>query len=163
MSKKALVVIDVQKYYTNEHTAGLAQKIADHLKNGSYDFVLFAKFVNHKKSHVYLRFGWQKMFASPEIDICDELLPFVKANTVFEKDTYSVFKSEQFTKFLTEHGIDELIFCGVDTDACVLASAYEAFDLGFKVSVLNDLTASHRGQQFREYGLAIINRNIQKP
>ena len=37
MPKKALLVIDVQNYYINEHTKDIPQKIAEHIKTNKYD------------------------------------------------------------------------------------------------------------------------------
>jgi nicotinamidase-related amidase len=90
------------------------------------------------------------------------LLQFIQADTVFKKDTYSAFKSKQFRDFLKKNSITELTLCGLDTDACILATAYEGFDLGYTIHVLDKLTASHSGEDYEKFGLSIINKNLQK-
>ncbi|HCR80872.1 MAG TPA: hypothetical protein DIV47_00085 [Candidatus Pacebacteria bacterium] len=50
--------------------------------------------------------------------------------------------------------------CGIDTDACVLASAYEAFDLGYEVKVLKDLSRGHDGQEYVAAARKLIDINI---
>ena len=161
MTKKALLIIDVQNYYINDHTKDVPKKIENYIKNSTFDFILFAKFVNHPDSNVWKTFNWKEMRSSPDTDICKNLLPYTKKDTVFKKSTYSIFKSPKFLEFITKHGIIDFTLCGLDTDACVLASAYEAFDSGYKVAINNKLTASHRGESFTKCGLNIINNNIQ--
>lgn len=161
MIKKALLVIDVQKYYVNKHTKHIPSKIVEYIKRNDFNHILFSKFVNHEKSNLFKTFGWDKMQNSPDTDICDELKEYIKTNNVFQKDTYSVFKSKSFIKHLEKNNITNLSLCGLDTDACILATAYEGFDLGYKMNVLDDLTASHCGGFFRDSGLKIINKNIQ--
>jgi len=162
MSKNALLVIDVQKYYINEHTKNIPRKIEDFIKQNNFDFILFTKFVNHKNSNMYKVFNWSKMMSSLDTDICDNLIQFVQKDKVFQKDTYSVFKTEQFRDFLKNNNIGELTLCGLDADACILATAYDGFDLGYKIHVLDELTGCHVGEEFRKYGLEIINKNLQK-
>ncbi len=161
MSKKALLIIDVQKYHINEHTKHIPSKIVDYIKRNNFDFILFAKFVNHENANVYKNFGWKKMCTPPDTDICDEFKEYIKTDNVFQKDTYSTFKSKSFLSYLKNNNVTELSLCGFDTDACILATAYEGFDLGYKINVIDDLTASHSGELFRDSGLNIINKNIQ--
>jgi nicotinamidase-related amidase len=161
MSKNALVVIDVQKYYINEHTRDLPQKIADYIPSHPYDFVLFSKFVNHRGSNMYKTFRWEKMMTPDQTDICDNLLQFVNGQNLFQKDTYSLFKAKGFLEFLETNHITDLTLCGLDADACILATAYEGFDLGYTIHVLDDLVGCHVGNSYRDFGLNIIKKNIQ--
>ena len=159
--KSALLIIDVQKYYLNEFTKDIPAKLVSYIEKSDFDFIIFSKFVNHENSNVARVFGWKKMQGPPETDICDELRKYAKENNVFEKDTYSLFQSESFRKYLEENNISNLFICGFDTDACVLATSYEGFDRGFRVEVVEDLTVSSIGQQYRGSGLMIIKRRIQ--
>jgi len=161
MTKKALIIIDVQKYYINENTKQIPSKILKYIKSSNFDFILFTKFVNNKNTNMYKTFKWRKMFSQPDIDICEEFLNYISDTNVFQKDTYSAFKSKLFKMFLEENYISKLFLCGFDTDACILATAYEGFDLGYKIKIINELTASHSGAVFRNSGLNIINKNIQ--
>lgn len=160
-NKKALVVIDVQNYYLNDYTKELPRKISQYIKDNVFDYVLFTKFINNEKSSLYQKLGWKKMMSSPDIDICQELIPFIKDDNIFEKNTYSIFKSKAFVYFLKENNINELHFCGLDTDACILASLYEGFDLGYNIKVIDNLNLSHSGEIFHEAGSKIINKNLQ--
>ena len=158
--KTALVVIDVQNYFVNEKTKELPAKIATYIRNNKFDFVLFTQFINRKGSNFFKLLNWRKSTSSPEIDIHSTLVPFVTKNNLFKKYTYSIFKSKDFTEFLNKNRISKVYLCGIDSDSCVLASAFDAFDLDYEVKVLTDLSMSHSGDH--SAALRIINRNIQK-
>jgi nicotinamidase-related amidase len=162
MFKRALLVIDVQKYYINEFTKEIPFLIEKYIKQNSIDYILFSKFINHENSNMFKVFKWGKMMTPDHTDICDNLMQFVNSENVFQKDTYSVFKSEKFRDFLTKNNIGDLTLCGLDADACILATAYEGFDLGYEIQVIDELTGCHVGEEFRKHGLAIINKNLQK-
>ena len=81
-------------------------------------------------------------------------------NHIFEKSTYSIFKSKQFVDFLSQNKISKLFFCGLDLDACVLASVFEAFDLGFDFEILLDLTGSSAKIDTDNSAKQIIERNL---
>ena len=162
--KTALVVVDVQNYFINEHTADIAKKIKRFISEHGqdFDFILFTKFVNKEdSSHVKL-LNWRKCFSSPDTDISPELSKFVDDNNVFVKSGYSEFKSEEFCNFLKTNNIEKLFLCGIDTDACILATAFDAFDLGYEVEVLEDLCGSHSGKDFHDYAMRIMKKSILK-
>ncbi len=161
--KSALIVIDVQNFFMNEHTVRVPLLIARHLKDSSYDAIAFTRFINSESSSFYKIFGWTKCMDSPYTDLCDELKPWVKPNNVFTKGGFSAFKSPKLLAYLYSNGIQEVVLCGTDTEACVLASALEAFELGFHVRVLHELCGSTNGREYDRYGRAILQRNLETP
>lgn len=160
--KTALIVIDVQNYFMNAYTSNLPKKIAAHLEANIYDAVAFTQFINSPGSPFQKIFGWKKCTGSPEIDICDEMKSWLRNDNVFSKNGFSAFKSAKLLAFLYQHGIQEVHLCGTDTEACVLASAFDAFEAGFRVRVLYDVCASGNGREFHRYGRAILERNLEK-
>src|SRR3989338_4626505 len=112
--KKALVVVDVQKYFLNEKTSDIPKKIATYIRESDFDFILFSKFVNKKRSNWFRTLGWEKMTGPPDTDIHETLKEFADKNNVFEKTSYSVFKAQGFEKFLNKNDIEELYICGID-------------------------------------------------
>jgi nicotinamidase/pyrazinamidase len=59
-------------------------------------------------------------------------------------DSYSGFKDDggsktEMDQLLREHGIEELIIFGIATDYCVKATALDAADCGYKVTVIEAL------------------------
>lgn len=162
--KTALIVIDVQNYFINKHTMHIPQKISDYISKHEkdFDFVLFTKFVNKIDSNYVKLLNWKKCFSSPDTDISEELSKFIDEKNVFVKTAYSAFKSREFSDFLRKNKIKRIFICGIDTDACILATAFETFDLGYDVKILKNLCASHSGKNFHEYALKLMRKNIFK-
>ncbi len=160
--KTALIVIDVQKYFVNEETKNLPQRIGNFIEKSSFDYVLFTQLINSKDSNFVRLLNWNKCFKSPDIDIHPLLLRFITKGNLFQKTSFSIFKSRKLTEFLKKHNITKLLLCGIDTESCILASAFDAFDQGYDVRVLEDLSFSHSGRDFHDAAIKILNKNIQK-
>ncbi len=160
--KNALIVIDMQNYFVREFTKNLPKKIAKLIGQNKYDYVLFTQLINNPKTNYVKLLNWRKVMNSPEIDIHQDLARFVNDRNLFTKQTYSIFKNKKFVKFLTKNKITDLYLCGIAIDACVLATAFDAFDLGYKVKILKGYTSSHGGRKFVSAATSIIDRNIQK-
>ena len=161
-NKNALIVIDVQNYFVNEHTKNIPSRIASFIQKNKFDFIVFTKFVNHKNSNFFKLLNWKKCLRSPDTDIHPILEKFVNKSNVFEKAYYSVFKSNKLVKFLKKNNINNIFLCGIDIDACVLASAFDGFDSGYKIHILKDLSLSHSGKKLDTAALKIIKKNLGK-
>jgi nicotinamidase-related amidase len=61
---------------------------------------------------------------------------------VFTKTTNSAFKNADFHAAIAAFGIRELVIAGIATDACVTATAREAKDLGYHVTLIGDASAT---------------------
>lgn len=159
----ALVVIDVQNHFAVEKAAVLPKKIVQHIKKSPYDHVLFTLYRNDPSSNFHKILKYKVATESPAIDIHPLLAPFSNKDNTFEKLTYSAFKIQQFKKFLEDNAITDLYLCGINIDGCVLATAYEAFDLGYNVKILEDLSsvASFR-QDYEDSAKTIIARNLKR-
>src|SRR5262245_49787181 len=73
--------------------------------------------------------------------VVDALAPMPK-DIVVDKPAYSAFEATDLEARLRERGITTLVVCGVVTYACVLATAFAAFDKGFDVLLAKDATGS---------------------
>jgi nicotinamidase-related amidase len=160
--KTTLVVIDVQNYFVNDKTNELPAKIADFIENNKFDYILFTQFVNNENSNFVKLLNWRKCFSSPDIDIHPTLTKFITPENTFRKTAYSIFKAAGFTDFLKKHDISKLFLCGIDTDSCVLASSFDAFDLGYEVKVIKNLCQSYSGSEYDNAAGKIIDKSIQK-
>jgi len=158
----ALVVVDVQNYFVNEKTRHLPQKIADFIRNNKYDYVLFTRFVNNEDSNHFKHLGWEKCRTAPETDIHPVLQEFVGETNVFAKAGYSIFKCSEFAQFLKKKKIQKLFLCGLDIDSCILASAFDGFDLGYEMHILKDLSSSHSGEELQNSALKIIEECFER-
>ena len=160
MSRTALIILDLQNCFVTEKTKLLPQKIKKHIESQKYGFIIFSKFINSESSNFGKKLSWNKCKTPHEIDIVLELSEIALKNHIFEKSTYSIFKSKQFVDFLSQNKISKLYFCGLDLDACVLASVFEAFDLGFDFEILYDLSGSSAKIDIDDSAKQIIKRNL---
>ena len=160
---KALVVIDVQNFFAVESAEKLPTKIAKYIQHTEYDHVLFTLMRYDPSSNFQTILNWKGPTKSPEIDLHPKIAPFSSRDVVFEKTTYSAFKSKSFKNFIGRHRITDIDLCGINIDACVLATAFEAFDLGFKTRILEDLSSvSSLKQKFSDAAKTIIARNLRR-
>ncbi|MEK6953208.1 MAG: isochorismatase family cysteine hydrolase [Nanoarchaeota archaeon] len=160
--QKALIVIDVQKYFLNEDTKKIVRKIQKYLsdKSNQYDKIYFTIFKNDPSGPVWQISKWKDCTKSPDTDICDEIQEFVNDKNLFYKNFYSALKVPKIKEEIIKNNIQEVHLCGFDTDCCVLATAYDLFDQGIKPVILEDLTYSTSYEKLQESAIKMIKRNI---
>ena len=73
--------------------------------------------------------------------VVDDLTPRA-ADVVIDKPGYSAFDSTELEHLLVDRRIRAVVLCGVVTYACVLATAFAAFDRGFDVVLAADAAGS---------------------
>ena len=160
--KKALIVIDVQKYFLNSQTKRVVTKIRNYLiKNSSvYSVVYFTIFENDINSPLWQISQWHGCHTSPDTDICPEIKKFTSKKNLFYKNILSAAKVTQIRQGLHRNHIAEVHLCGFDTDCCVLATAYDLFDQKIKPVILENLTSSTSKEKLGKAAITIIKRNI---
>ena len=65
-------------------------------------------------------------------------MQFVPPASVIEKTTYSAFESQMFMEILDKRKPDTLIFTGVKTNYCVLATVLASVDKRYRTIVVTD-------------------------
>lgn len=158
--KNALLVVDVQEAFVNKNVKDIPRKIKEFVQYHNFDFVLFFKFLNTPDSNWVKILNWKKMMKLNDAKVSPELVPFLKKDNAFIKNSFSVFGADKFKDFLKKHKVSKLFICGLDTDACVYASATEAFSRGFEVRVIEDLCGASHGKEYHKMGLKIIRANL---
>lgn len=161
--KKALIVIDVQNFFINKYTKEIPQKIKSYLqdKKSTYDFVVFTQYVNNKKSPAYNKLNFKECLGGEQIEIVRELEDFVSKDNVFIKNTYSAFQNKRLSDFIKKQKINKIDLCGLTSDGCVLATAFDGFDRGFDITVLKDLVGTCWGpEKFNQACLELIGYKI---
>jgi nicotinamidase-related amidase len=76
------------------------------------------------------------------LDLVAPLAGLARAGEICDKTTYSAFASDAFVTTIRRRQPDTLIFTGVETDVCVLASVLGAVDRGYRVVIATDAVAS---------------------
>jgi nicotinamidase-related amidase len=87
-------------------------------------------------------------------DIIPELYP-VAGEIVIDKPGKGAFYATGLNDVLKEHGVENLLVCGVTTEVCVNTTVREANDRGYRCVVIADGCASYF-PEFHEMGLKMI-------
>lgn len=83
------------------------------------------------------------------LDVHADLAPFAAPERIYDKWTHDAFDSPAFMTALAERAPSAVIFCGIETDACVLASVLSAVDLGYRVIIAPETVASSDEESHR--------------
>lgn len=76
------------------------------------------------------------------VELVDALAPYATPATLIDKPTYSVFEVDGCDQRFAALGAETIIFTGVETDVCVLASLMTAIDRGYRVIAVTDALGS---------------------
>lgn len=92
----------------------------------------------------YERWGDVTLEAMPRamLDVVAPLAALSPPAAIIDKRVYSAFASRSFLAALRRLDADGLILSGVETDVCVLATAYDAVDRGLPVIIATDAVTS---------------------
>jgi nicotinamidase-related amidase len=76
------------------------------------------------------------------LDLVAPLSALAIPGAIFDKTAYSAFSNPAFVAALARRQADTLVLTGVETDVCVLATAFDAVDRGLHVIVVGDAVTS---------------------
>ena len=80
--------------------------------------------------------------------------------TVPSKRTFDMFHGTPLELLLRSMGKDTLLVAGCNTNTCVLASTFGAYNRGLRAVVIADCVASAYGQDLHDFALANIERRL---
>ncbi|WP_223273940.1 cysteine hydrolase family protein [Nocardia cerradoensis] len=167
MDKAALLVVDAQNGFVNQHSKHVIPAIVDLASRWMVTGrpTVFTRYWNYEGSPYENLIGWRALYGPPDTDIVADLIPFTtKAGAhLLDKTTYTALTKEGLA-LLAELDVTDLVICGIATDACVLKTALDAFELGFTPWVLRDAVASnatrHRAAEIHASALLHISRLV---
>jgi nicotinamidase-related amidase len=155
ISSPALVVVDVQNGFINEHSRAVIPIVVSLtrqcVKRGIP--VIFTKFINVENSPFESLIGWWNVRGTPETDLYETIL--AQDGLVIEKHFYTAF-TDEFSRLADSSGWETIIICGISTESCVLKTAVDAFEKGFRPIVITDACASNLGPDVHVKGLEIL-------
>ncbi|MET7693930.1 isochorismatase family cysteine hydrolase [Streptomyces sp. NPDC005483] len=158
----ALLVIDAQQGFVNQHSRGVLPAIARLVEGwrAAGAPVVFTRFHNKPGSPYETITGWTRLRSPEEQALAADLVPFTdSAAAVIDKDQASVFTPEG-SQLIRDAGWTDLVLCGIDTDACVYDSARDAYHHGLRPWLVTDACASTGGPQYHDAALLMAARNI---
>jgi len=159
--KKALFIVDVQNIFLTKKNEYIISNIEKLIQNTKYELYVNAVFYADKNSIWARQTQWtvpkKKAKSHPRI------IKALKNLTPIEivKQSKSCFKGDEVDSSdilytLFKHDINEIHIVGLDTNDCVLATAYEAFDYEFSTYVIEECTQSSSGKSIHEAGLKLL-------
>ncbi|NOQ44309.1 MAG: isochorismatase family protein [Nitrosopumilus sp.] len=162
-SKIMLVVVDMQKLFLTEKKSPWMNKkllsiipnIEKLIKTIGMQNTIFTRFAPPKNWQdeqdswqTYYRIN-QKITSSilgtEALDIIDNFIPYIsKSSVASRKKSASIFMAGNFHSKIKKQSTQILIFTGVETDYCVLASVLDAIHLGYYVIIVMDACSSSK-------------------
>lgn len=155
--KSLLLVIDLQNIFINEQTEKLPNKIKEIIDSNKYDNVAFTRFINYKDSMFVKKLDWRRCIQDED----KKIVINTKNNKIFDKSIYSAVNKE-LIDYINKNKITEIYLCGIDTESCVLKTAFDLFELEYNVYVLKDYCVCTHGIERHNNALEILRRNIGK-
>ncbi|MDO8564205.1 MAG: isochorismatase family cysteine hydrolase [Nanoarchaeota archaeon] len=155
--RKALIIVDVQEAFINKRNKKIIKSIQKLLKTRRYDLYIESVFHAEKGSLWNKQTGWicPKDENTHTVREVLDLLP--KETIHIEKTTKSVFKgNKNLGAILKKNKIEEVHIVGLDTNDCILATAYESFDFGFFTYVIESCCNSSSSQKLHKEGIDIL-------
>lgn len=98
---------------------------------------------------------------TPGPEIIDELTPHESDIIIKGKLTLDAFHSTALNYILRANEIEHVAFAGFHTNWCVESSARSAYDLGYRVTVIKDCTATDTDRE-QDYAEQVIFPRIGK-
>lgn len=152
-----LLIIDVQEGFLNDETRHVVPRIESLVATKSFTTVVATCFKNSRSSPFSRFLGWKAMISIDEQRIPRTIEQL--ASHAFEKSGYSAC-THDLLEFLSASKIDRVALAGVDTDACVLATALHLFSDGIEPFIITDCCASIGGAHYHDTALRILARAI---
>jgi nicotinamidase-related amidase len=136
MSKKALVVIDIQNDITKHY-----RDIIDRI-NAAIDWaadngmeIVYIKHNNLSAGTRTFKPGTKGEDLAPELKVV--------SNNIFVKTKANALTSEAFSEYVRENGIDEFYVTGADATGCVKSTCFNMTKAGYIVHVISDCVTSY--------------------
>lgn len=155
--KKLLLVIDVQNSFINEKTSSVLEKINSLILSNKFDKMVFTRFINSYESIWYKKLNYQGCISENDTKLAIES----KDNKVIDKKIYTAY-GDELKEYIRKNDINEIYLCGIDTECCILKTAFDLFENEYNVYVLQDYCACTHGIKRHNNAIEILKRNIGK-
>ncbi|WP_435245057.1 isochorismatase family cysteine hydrolase [Streptomyces tendae] len=162
LSRAALVVVDVQQGFVNEHSEPVVPQVLELVEawRGAGLPLVLAKFYNAPGSPYERISGWLRLRTPEEQALVPALQAYAQdAELVVEKPVSSALTAE-LAQRARERAWTDLVVCGIDTDSCVYDTAVAAYHGGLTPWIVTDACASSGGDEPHEAALLLARRNI---
>lgn len=154
-----LIAVDIQVGFIGPSTAEIPAQIRAFCEVVPVEHRIFTRFINPGTGGPFVDFlDWHRLQDGNETALAPEVADL--PTLLIDKHSYSPFAHPGLEDALRVLDVEEVLVFGIDTDACVLATAFGLFDLGIRPRVVTDLSASSGGRKYHDSAMAILARSI---
>ncbi len=143
MKNSALVVIDLQNDITKNY-----REIVERVNRAiawAVETEMYIVYIKHNNLSAGTRTFKPNTHGAelvPELDVVSDF--------IFVKSKSNALTSEDFLRFIEDHGITEFFLTGADATACVKSTCFNMTKSGYKVHVLSDCVTSYDKKKLPE-------------
>ncbi len=143
MKNSALVVIDLQNDITKNY-----REIVERVNRAiawAVETEMYVVYIKHNNLSAGTRTFKPNTHGAelvPELDVVSDF--------IFVKSKSNALTSEDFLRFIEDHGITEFFLTGADATACVKSTCFNMTKSGYKVHVLSDCITSYDKKKLPE-------------
>ena len=143
MKNSALVVIDLQNDITKNY-----REIVERVNRAiawAVETEMYVVYIKHNNLSAGTRTFKPNTHGAelvPELDVVSDF--------IFVKSKSNALTSEDFLRFIEDHGITEFFLTGADATACVKSPCFNMTKSGYKVHVLSDCVTSYDKKKLPE-------------
>ena len=143
MKNSALVVIDLQNDITKNY-----REIVERVNRAiawAVETEMYVVYIKHNNLSAGTRTFKPNTHGAelvPELDVVSDF--------IFVKSKSNALTSEDFLRFIEDHGITEFFLTGADATACVTSTCFNMTKSGYKVHVLSDCVTSYDKKKLPE-------------
>ena len=157
MTKRCLIISDMQQGFMNEHTEILIPEIRELIDKSDYPWVVATKFFNMEESPFRTILSWDGMSTAQETRFVDGFGDGI--HMFFDKTRWSCV-NDQMLRFIHGNGITDIDMVGIDTESAVLQSVVGFFENNINVRVLAAFCASSKGKVRHAAALSVLSTLI---
>lgn len=150
---KVLIIIDVQNEFIDHETERVVQFIARLLDDEHWDFVIQSRWENCSGSQYETRLGYHAGHSGQSEPFFDP-----PGGYIFSRATYSC-ANDELLKLISKD--DDIYVTGLETDACVMATLFDLWDLGYSFHVYEKGVGTTAGD-LQEPAIRMIRRQFGK-
>ena len=149
-----MLIIDVQRGFIKKGMEKIVPNILSHISREHYDLIIQSRWENYMGSKYESLLGYTDVGNTAQT----EMLITDHSDHVISRCQYSCV-TERLTRLIDS--TDTIYVAGVDIDACVLATLYDLWDLGYTFHVYKDSVGTS-AKGLTAPVLQLISRNFGK-
>ena len=180
MPKTAVLIIDMQKdftkpngkFYYPQTTGPMMETFSDKLDRmralGAWLIHVYTvhpkdeKEINPELTHMFVNGKKASLLAGTEGAEIDESISFVPGKDIrFQKNMPSAFFKTDLDELLRQHGVQNVLVCGLKTNVCVRATATDAYQYRYRTYLISDMVSTNT-KEINEFHLQEMTKYFAK-